>query len=166
MRLNHIILRSGVARYKSLWTILNDSPDEFHLALIRWSIRETLPHLDQLAETINVLGPVDWLLLPEVNSGFFTMLPAEWQTLDKWIGKYWRQFDLRVSAEAAPYLTAPILINDDVNPYLHISADGHVRNCSYDTGGVALDESGVFSAITKLREMCPASTPSRRGIRP
>jgi MoaA/NifB/PqqE/SkfB family radical SAM enzyme len=112
----------------------------------------TLQHLDDLAGLVKILHAVDWLLLPEVHQGEFTLTGSEWQTLDHWIAKRRLDFELRVTAEAAQYLSGPFLLQDRPEDYAHISADGYLRRCSYRGGGVALREHDVLTALRELRE--------------
>lgn len=112
----------------------------------------TLPHLDEMALLVKRLGAVDWLLLPEVQLGKFTLTGSEWQILDEWIAKSRFDLDLRVTAEAASYLTGPFLLEDRLDDYAHISADGYLRRCSYATGGVALHGHTVVDALRELKE--------------
>lgn len=112
---------------------------------------ETLPHLDEMASIVQRVGAIDWLLLPEVRDGQFTFDDSEWKTLDKWIGERRSEIDIRVSTEATEHLTCPVLLENQIEDYAHISADGYLRRCSYVKGGIALQGSTVTAALRDLR---------------
>lgn len=113
---------------------------------------QTLPYLDEMASLVKRLGAVDWLLLPEVRDGNFTFSDSEWKALDKWITEQRSEIDLRVSTEAAKYLTCPVLLENQPEDYAHISADGYLRSCSYVKGGIALQGSTITAALRDLRQ--------------
>lgn len=113
---------------------------------------QTLAYFDQMASLVKRLGAVDWLLLPEVRAGQFTLNDSEWHILDKWIRERQSEIDLRVSTEAAKHLTCPLLLQDQPEDYAHISADGYLRRCSYLKEGIALHGSTITAALRDLRE--------------
>jgi MoaA/NifB/PqqE/SkfB family radical SAM enzyme len=113
---------------------------------------QTLPYLDEMASVVKRLGAVDWLLLPEVRDGHFTLTDSEWKLLDKWIMERRSEIDLRISTEAAKYLTCPLLLEYQPEDYAHISADGYLRRCSYLKGGIALQGSTITAALRDLRQ--------------
>jgi MoaA/NifB/PqqE/SkfB family radical SAM enzyme len=100
--------------------------------------RSTFPYLDKLLQLVNETGAVDWLLLPEVANGKFTLSEDEWELLDLWISRNRHDVELRVTRDATSHLEGPFLFEDPVKDYAHISADGYIRRCSYGTGGIAL----------------------------
>lgn len=113
--------------------------------------RATLPYLDELAILVRELAAVDWLLLPEVRSGEFTLTDLEWQALDRWISEHRFDFELRTAAEAAGHLSGPFLFENMSEDYAHISADGYLRRRSYANGGVPLRGNTVLNALRELR---------------
>ena len=113
---------------------------------------DTLPHLDETAALVRGVGAVDWLLLPEVRSGEFILSNSEWRLLDKWIAERRFDIELRVATEAAKYLTCPLLLDDPPESYAHISADGHLRRCSYSTGGIRLEGMSMTTALRGLKQ--------------
>jgi MoaA/NifB/PqqE/SkfB family radical SAM enzyme len=113
---------------------------------------DTLPHLDEMAALVRSVGAVDWLLLPEVRAGEFILSDSEWRVFDKWIAERRLDMDLRVATEAAKHLTCPLLLEDPPESYAHISADGHLRRCSYSTGGIRLEGMTVAAALRGLKQ--------------
>jgi MoaA/NifB/PqqE/SkfB family radical SAM enzyme len=118
---------------------------------------DTLPHLDETAALVRGVGAVDWLLLPEVRSGEFILSNSEWRVLDKWIAERRFDIDLRVPTEAAKHLTCPLLLEDPPESYAHISADGHLRRCSYSTGGIRLERMTMTAALRGLKQQSSLS---------
>jgi MoaA/NifB/PqqE/SkfB family radical SAM enzyme len=112
----------------------------------------TLPSIDELGAEVKNIGAVDWLLLPEVRDSLFTLTQVEWRALDAWIVEHQSQFELRVTAEASAFLSGPFLFEDRAEDYAHISADGHLRRCSYARGGVHIGRRSVVSALRALRQ--------------
>ncbi len=112
---------------------------------------QTLPRLGEMAAIVKRLGAIDWLLLPEVRDGQFTFTDSEWKLLDKWIAERRSEIDMRVSTEAAKYLTCPVLLKNQIEDYAHISADGYLRGCSYVRGGIPLQGSTITAALRDLR---------------
>jgi len=112
---------------------------------------QTLPRLGEMAAIVKRLGAIDWLLLPEVRDGEFVFTDSEWKLLDKWITEVRSEIDVRVSTEAAEYLKCPVLIENQIEDYAHISADGYLRRCSYVRGGIALQGSTITTALRDLR---------------
>jgi MoaA/NifB/PqqE/SkfB family radical SAM enzyme len=110
----------------------------------------TLTHLDEIAALVKELGAVDWLILPEVVNGRFTLSEFEWRALDDWITKRRQDMELRVTSEATTRLKGPFPLEDRAEDYAHISADGHIRRCSYGTGGVVLKDRSIMDAIREL----------------
>jgi MoaA/NifB/PqqE/SkfB family radical SAM enzyme len=116
---------------------------------------QTLGGLDELAVIVRDLGAVDWLLLPEIKDGKFTLSDSEWQRLDNWIISHSHDLNLRTTSNAKPYLSGPFLLDDALEDYAHISADGYLRRCSYGSTGISLRNRP--SMLVALRELniCP-----------
>jgi MoaA/NifB/PqqE/SkfB family radical SAM enzyme len=113
---------------------------------------QTLRGLDELAVIVRDLGAIDWLLLPEIKNGTFTLSDSEWQRLDNWIISRAHDLNLRTTTNAKPHLTGPFLLEDAPEDYAHISANGYLRRCSYQSGGISLrDRPSVLTALRELK---------------
>ena len=116
---------------------------------------KTLGGLDELAVVVCDLGTVDWLLLPEIENGKFTLSDSEWHRLDNWIISHSNDLNLRTTTNAKAHLTGPFLLDDEPEDYAHISANGYLRRCSYDSTGISLrDRPSMLMALRELK-MCP-----------
>ena len=116
---------------------------------------QTLGALDELAVVVRDLGAADWLLLPEIKNGKFTLSDSEWQRLDNWIISRSNGLNLQTTTNAKAHLTGPFLLDDAAEDYAHISANGYLRRCSYQTTGVSLrDRPSMLLALRELK-MCP-----------
>jgi MoaA/NifB/PqqE/SkfB family radical SAM enzyme len=116
----------------------------------------TLARLDELAVIVRELAAVDWLLLPEIENGRFTLSDSEWQELDNWIISQANDLRLRTTASAKARLTGPFLLEDAPEDFAHISANGYLRRCSYQSGGIRLREQP--SMLMALRELNSVQT--------
>ena len=111
----------------------------------------TLKHLDELAVLVERWQATDWLLLPEIRGGRFTLNTGEWDRLGDWLAANVGRFQLNVTYEARQYLSCPFLFAEEPDQdYVHISADGHLRLCSYDKGGLPLKNRTLEDAIKEL----------------
>ena len=109
---------------------------------------QTLGGLDELAVIVHDLGAVDWLLLPEIENGTFTLSDSEWQRLDNWIISHAQDLNLRTTTNARARLTGPFLLEEAPEDYAHISANGYLRRCSYQSGGISLrDQPSMLTAL-------------------
>jgi len=112
----------------------------------------TLPRLPELAEFLRRLGVCDWLLLPETNEGVFKLTSDHWTWLDAFVQEHSHHFQLGVTYEARPFLPdSPFLFEDEPeHDYVHISADGFLRQSSYGRGGVKLEGISIVTALDRL----------------
>lgn len=112
----------------------------------------TLPRLYELASMLKSLGIVDWLLLPETVNGVFTLSPELWLQLDHFINCHANDFQIGVTFEARKFLPeSPFLFDTEPdNDYVHISADGYLRNSSYSKGGIDLNKTALSSALYQI----------------
>jgi len=118
--------------------------------------RTTLMHLDELLPLVKELDAVDWLVLPEIRSSQFALSETEWQMLDDWITMRRTEVELRVTTQATSHLKGPFLFESRAEDYAHISADGYIRRCSYETGGIAVrGNTTVMEAIRELNCQIP-----------
>jgi MoaA/NifB/PqqE/SkfB family radical SAM enzyme len=118
--------------------------------------RTTLQHLDELFPLVKELDVVDWLVLPEIRNSQFALSETEWRRLDDWITKRRTEVELRVTTQATSHLKGPFLFENRAEDYVHISADGYVRRCSYETGGIAVRGSAtIMEAIRELNCRIP-----------
>jgi MoaA/NifB/PqqE/SkfB family radical SAM enzyme len=116
---------------------------------------QTIGGLDELAVIVRDLGAVDWLLLPEIKNGEFTLSDSEWHRLDHWIVSRSNSFNLRTTTNAKAHLTGPFLLDETPEDYAHISANGYLRRCSYGSTGISLrDRPSMLNALRELK-MCP-----------
>jgi len=114
---------------------------------------QTLGNLDELAVVVRDLGAVDWLLLPEIKNGEFTLSDSEWHRLDNWISRS-NDLNLRTTTNAKAHLNGPFLLDDAPEDYAHISANGDLRRCSYESTGISLrDRPSMLIALQELK-MC------------
>jgi MoaA/NifB/PqqE/SkfB family radical SAM enzyme len=113
---------------------------------------QTLGGLNELSAVVRDLGAVDWLLLPEIKSGKFTLSDSEWQRLDNWIISRCNDLNLRTTTTAKGHLTGPFLLDDAPEDYAHISANAYLRRCSYHSNGISLrDRPSMLVALRELK---------------
>jgi hypothetical protein len=103
--------------------------------------------LNGLAKLVSEIGAIDWLLLPEMKAGEFSLTDSEWNDLGLWIQENSVRFNLRISTEATSRLKAPFLLSADTRDYAHIAADGYVRRCSYDSGGICVHGQSLLESF-------------------
>jgi MoaA/NifB/PqqE/SkfB family radical SAM enzyme len=116
---------------------------------------QTLDGLDELAVIVRDLGAVDWLLLPEIENGEFTLSDPEWQRLDNWILSRSNDLNLRTTTNAKAHLTGPFLLEDVPEDYAHISSNGYLRRCSYRSNGISLrNRPSMLTALRELNSKC------------
>jgi MoaA/NifB/PqqE/SkfB family radical SAM enzyme len=122
----------------------------------------TLEHLDELAPLIEKWQVTDWLLLPETRGGQFTLTTEEWNKFSDWLTANTGRFQLNVTYDARPYLSCPFLFTEEPDQdYVHISADGYLRLCSYERGGVLLKDRTIKDALDELFQPSACSPDSR-----
>lgn len=123
---------------------------------IPWAINtvvnsQTLPVLGEVAAIAKSEGAVDWLLLPEVREGEFTLSEPEWAALEEAIAMHREQVPVRIPAAAVSRIQTPVLFRQESpRDYAHIGADGRVRARSYARDGVPIDSRGVLVAFEEL----------------
>lgn len=111
----------------------------------------TLGCLDELAPLVESWRATDWLLLPEIREGRFTLTASEWDRLSDWLTANVGRFQLNVTYDARPHLRCHFLFAEEPDQdYVHISADGHLRLCSYERGGVQLKDRILRDALEEL----------------
>jgi MoaA/NifB/PqqE/SkfB family radical SAM enzyme len=122
----------------------------------------TLEHLDELAPLVEQWQATDWLLLPETRAGRFTLTADEWNRFSDWLTANIGRFQLNVTYDARPYLSCPFLFTEEPEQdYVHISADGYLRLCSYERGGVLLKDRTIKDALDELFQPSVCSPDSR-----
>jgi MoaA/NifB/PqqE/SkfB family radical SAM enzyme len=122
----------------------------------------TLEHLDELAPLVERWQVTDWLLLPETSAGRFTLTADEWNRFSDWLTANIGRFQLNVTYDARPYLSCPFLFTEEPDQdYVHISADGYLRLCSYERGGVPLEDRTIKDALDELFQSSVCSPDSR-----
>lgn len=112
----------------------------------------TLEHLDELALLVERWqATTDWLLLPEIRGGQFTLTAGEWDRFSNWLTSNIGRFHLNVTYDARPYLRCPFLFAEEPDQdYVHISADGLLRLCSYERGGLPLKDRALKDVLDEL----------------
>lgn len=111
----------------------------------------TLEHLNELSALVESWQATDWLLLPETRGGRFTLTTEEWDGLSGWLTANAGRFPLNVTYDARPFLRCPFLFDEEPDQdYVHISADGYLRLCSYERGGVPLKDKALSDALGEL----------------
>jgi MoaA/NifB/PqqE/SkfB family radical SAM enzyme len=119
----------------------------------------TLGYLDDLAELVESWAPTDWLLLPETRGGRFMLTAGEWENLNDWLTANAGRFQLNVTYGARPYLRCPFLFDEEPDQdYAHISADGNLRLCSYESGGLPLKGRSLEGALDELFQTSEPAT--------
>jgi MoaA/NifB/PqqE/SkfB family radical SAM enzyme len=123
----------------------------------------TLEHLDELSALVESWQATDWLLLPETRGGRFTLTTDEWDGLSGWLTANAGRFPLNVTYDARPFLHCPFLFDEEPDQdYVHISADGYLRLCSYERGGVPLEDKALSDALSELFQTPTCDTADAR----
>ena len=111
----------------------------------------TLLTLDDMLQFAKEVGITDWLLLPQVKNGQFILSQDDWLKLENWINNHWHEINLSITSSARRHINAPALFSfENPDDYAHISADYHLRRCSYQGGGVSLYRRTVQDGLFEL----------------
>jgi MoaA/NifB/PqqE/SkfB family radical SAM enzyme len=114
----------------------------------------TLLTLDDMLQLVKKTGVTDWLLLPQVKNGQFTLSQDDWLKLENWINNYWHEVNLSITSGARRYINTPSLFSfENPDDYAHISADYHLRRCSYQSGGISLYRRTIQDGLSELKRL-------------
>lgn len=115
---------------------------------------QTLAELDAVAELAQVVGASELLLLPQQQTRAVAgMDGAATLALQTWVSKYTGTVRLAVSEAGASGLPTcdPLPHERGLESYAHIDASGMLRASSYATVGAKIEDTGVLSALRRLR---------------
>ena len=116
---------------------------------------KTIDDLDYALEIAVQLNATEFLLLPEVPVGKGSEIDVETsKKLIKWVREYRGNLPLTVSEYGADGLPTcdPLIAEQGLYSYAHITASGELRFNSYAMKGVKISDKGVIEALDKLRE--------------
>ena len=102
-----------------------------------------LPAVIELAER---LGAFDVLIIPQHDSGRFTLSAWEWNHLDVVINDYDGRVRLAVTEGAARYLRASVLPTECAEEFCfaHVSADRRLDSTSFGRAGIPIEDGGLM----------------------
>lgn len=115
---------------------------------------KTIHDLDNALEIAEQLGATEFLLLPEVPVGNGCQIDVETsRKLKKWVQGYRGRLPLAVSEYGADGLPTcdPLIAEQGLISYAHITASGELRLNSYVTKGVKISKKGLITALDQLR---------------
>jgi sulfatase maturation enzyme AslB (radical SAM superfamily) len=115
---------------------------------------KTVRDLDAAVQLAADLGASEFLLLPEEPVGQGDGIDNETTTtLRKWVNGYRGSIPLAVSEGGAKGLSTcnPLSTETGLAAFAHIDASGVMKRTSYDLFGVLIRESGVMTALDKLK---------------
>ena len=116
---------------------------------------KTIHDLDYALALAEQLGATEFLLLPEVPVGRGCEIDVETsRKLTKWVQGYRGRLPLAVSEYGAEGLPTcdPLIAEQGLNSYAHITASGELRFNSYESNGIKITKNGVIAALDQLRE--------------
>jgi len=117
---------------------------------------KTIADLDVAVNLAADLGASEFLLLPEEAVGRGVGIDNETtMILRKWVYGYHGSVPLTVSEGGAEGLPAcnPLNAETGLAAFAHIDASGIIKQTSYDTNGMLIQEDGVMAALDKLKRI-------------
>ena len=120
----------------------------------------TISDLGEAVTIAEALGACEFLLLPQVPT---RVVPRAGETtlraLQEWVSSYRGPMLLTVSEEASHGLPVclPLKGETGLSAFAHVDASSVLKRCSYDSLGVAIEERGIMTAVSKLRREEEAS---------
>ncbi|HCO3618311.1 radical SAM protein [Escherichia coli] len=114
----------------------------------------TIFELDAVAELAQQFGASELLLLPQqATNAVASMDELVGRELQNWVSNYRGKVRLAVSEVGASGLPIcdPLPNETGLQAYAHIDASGILRTSSYSTKGMDIEETGVMSALKRLR---------------
>jgi len=114
----------------------------------------TIFELDAVAELAQQFGASELLLLPQqATNAVASMDELVGRELQNWVSNYRGKVRLAVSEVGASGLPIcdPLPNETGLQAYAHIDASGILRTSSYSTTGMDIEETGVMSALKRLR---------------
>ncbi|MEB1300224.1 radical SAM protein [Xanthomonas campestris pv. campestris] len=116
----------------------------------------TVVELDAMSELAQKVGASELLLLPQqATTAVASMDGVVGRALQDWISSYRGKVRLAVSEAGAPGLPTcdPLPDERGLQAYAHIDASGMLRASSYSPACVKIENSGVLSALKRLRNI-------------
>lgn len=114
----------------------------------------TVVELDAMSELAQKVGASELLLLPQqATTAVASMDGVVGRALQDWVSSYRGKVRLAVSEAGAPGLPTcdPLPDERGLQAYAHIDASGMLRASSYSPACVKIENSGVLSALKRLR---------------
>ena len=114
----------------------------------------TVTELDALSELAQKVGASELLLLPQqATAAVASIDTVVGRALQDWVSNYKGKVRLAVSEAGAPGLPTcdPLPDERGLQAYAHIDASGTLRASSYATVGTKIEETGVVSALKRLK---------------
>jgi len=114
----------------------------------------TVVELDAISELAENVGASELLLLPQqATTAVTSMGGVVGRALQDWVSNYRGKVRLAVSEAGASGLPIcdPLPDERGLRAYAHIDASGILRASSYSTAGAEIGETGVLSALKRLR---------------
>ena len=114
----------------------------------------TIVELDAISELAQNVGASELLLLPQqATSAVASMDEVVSRTLQGWVSNYRGKVRLAVSEAGASGLPTcdPFPDEKGLQAYAHIDASGMLRTSSYSPCGTRIGDTGVLSALNRLR---------------
>lgn len=114
----------------------------------------TVAELDAMSELAQEVGASELLLLPQqATTTVASMDSVVGRALQKWVSNYKGKVRLAVSEAGASGLPTcdPLPDERGLQGYAHIDASGMLRENSYSPVGAKIEDTGVLSALKRLR---------------
>ncbi len=115
---------------------------------------KTIGDLDTAVHLATDIGASEFLLLPELAVGKGVGIDEKTTiTLRKWVNAYHGSLPLAISENGAEGLPIcnPLSSETGLVAFAHIDASGIIKQTSYDTEGILIQEKGVMDAFNKLK---------------
>lgn len=117
---------------------------------------KTVGDIDVAVQLAADLGASEFLLLPEEPVGRGIAIDYETtKILRKWVNRYHGYVPLSVSEGGAEGLPTcnPLQVEIGLAAFAHIDASGTIKQTSYDTNGILIQQNGVMKALDILKTM-------------
>ncbi|MEK6789879.1 MAG: radical SAM protein [Pseudomonadota bacterium] len=114
----------------------------------------TVAELDEISELAQKVGASELLLLPQqATNSVASMDGVIGRELQDWVANYRGKVRLSVSEAGASELPTcdPLPDERGLQAYAHIDASGTLRASSYSSAGAEIGDTGVLSALKRLR---------------
>jgi hypothetical protein len=123
---------------------------------------QTLPDMDAATTLAAEFGATEFLLLPEqpvrANGGIDNQSK---RALQRWVTQYRGSVPLVVSERGSEGLPIcnPLQRETGLRSYAHIDALGILKLCSFDSTGVAIEDTGIMKALNRLQTLQTEEAP-------